>query len=103
MKKALIITGCAIALLLGVIYGLWQDGDKSDFGMIAWILFSLALVACFTRRLIVVRRAGKLREGFEPLRDASTTFENMTMGRAPDARPDFSPHQGQRLPKDPGD
>ncbi|MGQ3382036.1 hypothetical protein [Glutamicibacter sp. TV12E] len=103
MKKALIITGCAIAVLLGVIYGLRQHGDKPDFGMIAWILFGLALVAGFTRRLIVARRAGKPREGFEPLRDASTAFENMAMGRAPDDRPDFSAHQGQHLPKSPGD
>jgi len=100
MKKVVIITGCIIVLLLGVVYGLWQDGKKPNFGIIPWILFGLALAVGITRRLIVARRAGNLREGFEPLRDASSTFENMVLGRPQETRPEVANYQTQDLPKD---
>ncbi len=103
MKKALIITACIAALVLGMIYGLWQDGTKPGFGIVPFILFGIALVAGFIRRLIVARRAGNLREGFEPLRDASTTFENMAVGRDPEFHPGVVQHDLQRPVKEPLD
>lgn len=103
MKKALIITACIAALVIGMIYGLWQDGTKPGFGIVPFILFGIALVAGFIRRLIVARRAGNLREGFEPLRDASTTFENMAVGRDPEFHPGVVQHDLQRPVKEPLD
>ncbi|WP_345473358.1 hypothetical protein QMQ05_04430 [Glutamicibacter ectropisis] len=101
MKKALIITACITALVLGMIYGLWQDGTKPGFGIIPFILFGMALVAGFIRRLVVARRAGNLREGFQPLRDASTAFENMAAGRDAEFRPGVIQHHPQHPDKDP--
>jgi len=103
MKKALITAACIFALVLGVAYNLWQDGTKPNFGIIPFFLFGIALAAGFLRRLILARRSGNLREGFEPLRDAGLAFENLAFGRDPESRPGRIQNTGQLLPKDPVD
>lgn len=101
MKRALAITVCVVILLLGVIYGLSDDDTRTNFGIIPWILFPLAVAAGLIRRLILARRQGNLRQGFEPLGDAGITIENMVMGKDPDSRPGTIQHAGKPHPEDP--
>ncbi|MGO2492606.1 MAG: hypothetical protein ACTH8G_13810 [Glutamicibacter arilaitensis] len=86
MKKALVFSCCVLAVVLGMAYTLWQDGTKFNYGLIAYILFGLALAIGFTRRLFLARRAGHSRNALTPLRDAGTTYERLILGR-PEAAP----------------
>ncbi|UYQ78427.1 hypothetical protein OF385_04555 [Glutamicibacter sp. JL.03c] len=88
-------------VLLGVIHGLSDDDARTNFGIIPWIAFPLAVAAGLIRRLILARRQGNLRQGFEPLGDAGIAIENMAMGKEPDSRPGTIQHAGKPQPEDP--
>jgi len=103
MRKALVVTACIVALILGVIYNFWQDGTKPNFGIIPFVLFGLAFIAGLIRRFIVAYRSGNPKRSFEPLRDANTTFENLVLGRKSETDPRVIQHHVQSPFKDPAD
>ncbi|WP_417365853.1 hypothetical protein [Glutamicibacter arilaitensis] len=101
MKKALVISCCVLAVVLGMAYTLWQDGTKFNYGLIAYILFGLALAMGFIRRLILARSAGHSRNALTPLRDAGTTYERLVLGRPEEAPTEIVQEVEHSLPLDP--
>lgn len=81
MKRLLIAILCTALLVSGVLYNLWQDGSKPNYGAIPYFGFWALVVIGTLLRVRRARRDSRAPRPFQPLADASKVYENILLSR----------------------